>query len=80
MITHIVLIQPRSNLTEDERAAALETLSRAAAAVPEIRSFRLGRISAVQVSTFLIRCRLRSHLVSQVTRCIQTVPITLVFQ
>ena len=40
---HIVLLQPRPDLTEDERRAALDTLSRAAAEVPEIRSFRLGR-------------------------------------
>ena len=43
MIAHIVLLHPRSSLTEDERRAALATLSRAAAEVPEIRRFRLGR-------------------------------------
>jgi hypothetical protein len=43
VITHIVLLQPRADLTEEERRAALDTLSRAAAGVPEIRSFRLGR-------------------------------------
>lgn len=43
MIAHIVLLQPRADLTEDERRDALETLKRAAAAVPEIRSLRLGR-------------------------------------
>lgn len=43
MIAHIVLLQPRPDLTEDERAAALETLKRAAAEVPEIRSLRIGR-------------------------------------
>ena len=43
MIAHIVLLQPRPDLTEDQRRAALETLSHAAANVPEIRSFRLGR-------------------------------------
>ena len=43
MIAHIVLLQPRPDLTEDQRQAALETLKRAAAEVPEIRSFRLGR-------------------------------------
>jgi hypothetical protein len=43
VIAHIVLLQPRPDLTEDQRQAALETLKRAAAEVPEIRSFRLGR-------------------------------------
>jgi hypothetical protein len=43
MISHIVLLQTRPDLTEDERRAALDTLSHAAANVPEIRSFRLGR-------------------------------------
>ena len=43
MITHIVLLQPRPDLTEDQRLAALDTLARAAAEVPEIRSVRFGR-------------------------------------
>jgi hypothetical protein len=43
VIVHIVLLQPRPDLTDDQRRAALETLSHAAANVPEIRSFRLGR-------------------------------------
>jgi hypothetical protein len=43
VIAHIVLLQPRPDLTEGERRAALETLADAAANVPEIRSFRLGR-------------------------------------
>ena len=43
MIAHIVLLQPRQDLSEDQRRAALETLERATADVPEIRSFRLGR-------------------------------------
>ena len=43
MIAHLVLLQPRPDLTEEQRHAALETLKRAAADVPEIRSFRLGR-------------------------------------
>ena len=43
MIAHIVLLHPRADLTADQRRAALETLERAAAGVPEIRSFRLGR-------------------------------------
>ena len=43
MIAHIVLLQPRPDLTEDQRRDALETLKRAAAEVPEVRSLRLGR-------------------------------------
>ena len=43
MIAHIVLLQPRPDLTEDQRSDALETLKRAAAEVPEIRSLRVGR-------------------------------------
>jgi stress responsive alpha/beta barrel protein len=43
VIAHIVLLQPRPDLTEDQRSAALETLKRAAADVPEIRRFRFGR-------------------------------------
>jgi hypothetical protein len=43
MIAHIVLLQPRPDLTEAQRGAALDTLKRAAGEVPEIRSLRLGR-------------------------------------
>ena len=43
MIAHIVLLQPRPDLTEAQRGAALDTLKRAAADLPEIRSLRLGR-------------------------------------
>ena len=43
MIAHIVLLQPRPDLTEGQRRDALETLKRAAAEVPEIRSLRVGR-------------------------------------
>ena len=43
MIAHVVLLQPRADLTEDGRRAALDTLAHAAANVPEIRRFRLGR-------------------------------------
>lgn len=43
MIAHIVLLQPRPDLTGDERRDALETLKKAAADVPEVRSLRLGR-------------------------------------
>ena len=43
MIAHIVLLQPRPDLTDAQRRAALDTLQRAAGEVPEIRSLRLGR-------------------------------------
>ena len=43
MIAHIVLLQPRTDLTEQQRDAALATLRRAAADVPEIRRVQLGR-------------------------------------
>lgn len=43
MIAHIVLLQPRPDLTEAQRQDALATLERAAAEVPEIRSVRVGR-------------------------------------
>ena len=42
MIAHLVLLQPRPDLTEAQRRTALETLTHAAADMPEIRSFRLG--------------------------------------
>jgi hypothetical protein len=43
VIAHVVLLQPRADLTEDERRAALDTLAHAAGGMPEIRSVRLGR-------------------------------------
>jgi hypothetical protein len=43
VIAHVVLLRPRPGLTGDERRAALDTLARATADVPEIRSVRLGR-------------------------------------
>lgn len=43
MIAHIVLLQPRADLTDQQRGDALEALRRAATDVPEIRRFRLGR-------------------------------------
>jgi hypothetical protein len=43
VITHIVLLQPRPDLSEEQRRQALETLTHAAANVPEIKSFKLGR-------------------------------------
>lgn len=43
MIAHVVLLQPRADLTENARRDALTALADAAAGVPEIRRFRLGR-------------------------------------
>jgi len=43
MIAHIVLLQPRADLTEAQRDGALAALRNAATGVPEIRSLRLGR-------------------------------------
>jgi len=43
VIAHIVLLQPRQDLTDEKRREALAALSNVAAGVPEIRRFRLGR-------------------------------------
>jgi len=43
MIAHVVLLQPRADLTDAQRDAALASLRAAATGVPEIRSIRLGR-------------------------------------
>ena len=43
MIVHVVLFQPRERLSADERAAVLEDLRHAAATIPSIRRFRIGR-------------------------------------
>ena len=43
MIAHVVLLQPRADLTDAQRADALAVLKSAAAGVPEIRAIRLGR-------------------------------------
>jgi hypothetical protein len=43
VIAHIVLLQPRADLTVQQRDEALATLRHAAADVPDIRRFRLGR-------------------------------------
>ena len=43
MIAHIVLLQPRPELTEQQRSDALETLTGSAAKMPDIRGFRIGR-------------------------------------
>jgi len=43
VIAHVVLLQPRANLSASERRDALATLARTATDVPEIRRFRIGR-------------------------------------
>lgn len=43
MIAHIVLLQPRADLTEDQRAAALSAIERAARNLPDVSRFRFGR-------------------------------------
>ena len=42
MIAHIVLLQPKAELTEAQRATALDTIRRSAADLSEVR-LRLGR-------------------------------------
>ena len=42
MIAHIVLLQPKAELTGAQRADALDTIRRSAASLPEVR-LRLGR-------------------------------------
>jgi hypothetical protein len=42
VIVHIVLLQPKPNLSEAERAQALDTIRRSAAHLPDVR-LRLGR-------------------------------------
>ena len=43
MIVHIVLFEPRADLTDSERAQVIEDLRAAAASVPSLRRCRLGR-------------------------------------
>ena len=43
MIVHIVLFQPRENLPEETSARLLDDLRHAAATIPSIRRFRIGR-------------------------------------
>ena len=43
MIAHIVLLQPRPDLTPQQRDDAIETLTKSSAGIPEIRGLRLGR-------------------------------------
>jgi hypothetical protein len=43
MIAHVVLLQPRADLTDEQRRAALATLAAAATGVRDVRRLRLGR-------------------------------------
>jgi len=43
VIAHVVLLQPKPDLTEEQRAAALETIRKSADNLPDVRHFRLGR-------------------------------------
>jgi hypothetical protein len=43
VIAHVVLLQPKPQLTAAERSAAIETIRRAASKIPEIRRFHIGR-------------------------------------
>ena len=43
MIAHVVLLQPKAELTAQQRADALETIRRSASKIPEIRRFHIGR-------------------------------------
>ncbi len=43
MIAHIVLLQPKAELTADQRREALDTISRSAAGLSDVKRFRLGR-------------------------------------
>jgi hypothetical protein len=43
VIAHIILLQPRPDLSDRERDLALEAFRRAAADVPEIRRFKIGK-------------------------------------
>jgi hypothetical protein len=43
MIAHVVLFKPKEDLPSSERAAILRTLASAAADIPGVRQFRVGR-------------------------------------
>ena len=43
MIAHVVLLQPRPELTAQQRADALETITRSTATTPDVRRVRVGR-------------------------------------
>jgi len=43
MIAHVILFKPKDGLTAGDRHAVLSSLQTAAAAIPAIRRFRVGR-------------------------------------
>jgi hypothetical protein len=43
VIAHLVLLQPRADLTAAQREAALATIRASAATLPDVRRFALGR-------------------------------------
>jgi hypothetical protein len=43
VIAHVVLLQPKPELSDAQRADALETIRTSAARLPDVRRFRLGR-------------------------------------
>jgi hypothetical protein len=43
VIVHVVLLSPKPDLSAAQRAAAIGTLSRATADIPDIRRYRIGR-------------------------------------
>lgn len=43
MIAHVILFQPRTGLTGEQRAAVLEGLTAAALGAPTVRGCRIGR-------------------------------------
>jgi Stress responsive A/B Barrel Domain len=43
VIAHVVLLQPRPELSDAQRSDALETIRRSAADLPDVRRFQLGR-------------------------------------
>jgi len=42
VIAHVVLLQPKPDLTDEERADAMATIRKAAANLPEVRRFSFG--------------------------------------
>lgn len=43
MITHLVLMRPRPDLTEDDRTAFVRAFERAVRGIPTVRQARIGR-------------------------------------
>ena len=43
MITHVVLLQPRADLGDQQRRDAIDTIRNSATSIPEIRRFSFGR-------------------------------------